>query len=416
MKQLSTIFVILSFCLSVTFINTSCSDTKATHPSVKAAVAVDLPKLLDRSPNLGSQKERTLVVKTYKDLSTAIQTNPGDIDSRLKLVQLFMLEARVTGEHGHYYPAALTVLDQIFGRGPAKDDRFYALSLKASVLLSLHKFQQALDVAKEAVVINPHNAQIHGALVDANVELGNYEKAVEVSDKMVSIRPDLRSYSRISYLREIHGDVEGAIEAMQMAVSAGYPGYEETAWCRLTLGDLYLNYNMLKEAKMQYETILTERIDYPFAYEGLAKVAWKEGKTDKAEELLKKACELIPEVGFYQTLAELYTETGRKEEADKLVGEILIMLADDEAHGHQMSMEYADLYLNLIGDVDMAMQYATKAYEARPANIDVNLLMAQVYQKKGDIDMARKHLKVAQKTNSQDPEMKGLANWVIASN
>lgn len=52
----------------------------------------------------------------------------------------------------------------------------------------------------------------------------------------MSIRPDLRSYSRISYLREIYGDLDGAIEAMKLAVTAGYPGYEQTAWARLTLG------------------------------------------------------------------------------------------------------------------------------------------------------------------------------------
>ena len=62
----------------------------------------------------------------------------------------------------------------------------------------------------------------------------------------------------------------------------------------------------------------------------------------------------FPEVGFYQTLAELYMENEREEEADPLIDEILVMLADDEAHGHQMTLEYADLYLNLIGDVDKA--------------------------------------------------------------
>jgi hypothetical protein len=46
---------------------------------------------------------------------------------------------------------------------------------------------------------------------------------------MMAIRPDLRSYSRVSYLREIFGDIPGAREAMLMAIQAGYPGQEETA-------------------------------------------------------------------------------------------------------------------------------------------------------------------------------------------
>jgi len=66
------------------------------------------------------------------------------------------------------------------------------------------------------------------------VEMGNYTAAVENSDKMVSIRPDIRSYSRISYLREIYGDYPGSIEAMKMAVGAAYRD-EATEWSRVQL-------------------------------------------------------------------------------------------------------------------------------------------------------------------------------------
>lgn len=104
------------------------------------------------------------------------------------------------------------------------------MSLTASVLLSQHEFKQALQIAKEEAQLYSYNAGIHGSLTDAYVELGNYKKAVATADKMMSIRPDLRSYSRISYLREIYGDMDRAIEAMKLAVTAGYLGYEQTAW------------------------------------------------------------------------------------------------------------------------------------------------------------------------------------------
>ena len=69
--------------------------------------------------------------------------------------------------------------------------------------------------------VNPYNAYVYGLLVDGNVEMGNYDTAVSYADKMVSVRPDLTSYSRVSYLREIFGDYAGSIKAMQMAVEAG---------------------------------------------------------------------------------------------------------------------------------------------------------------------------------------------------
>ncbi len=141
--------------------------------------------------------------------------------------------------------------------------------------------------------------------MDANVELGNYEDAVTASDKMVKTRPDLRSYSRVSYLREIYGDVPGAIKAMQMAVNAGAPGYESTAWARLTLGELYRRYGKPEEAKNQYENILVERPKYPFAIAALAELEMDNKNYAEAEKLLDEAAGIIPEVGYYMQLDEL---------------------------------------------------------------------------------------------------------------
>ena len=110
-------------------------------------------------------------------------------------------------------------------------------------------------------------------LVDGNVEMGYYDSAVANSDRMVSIRPDLRSYSRISYLREIYGDYPGAITAMKMAVDAGGPGDESTEWCRVQLGNLYEKTGDLKNAEMHYTIALQERPGYPYALAGLGRIA-----------------------------------------------------------------------------------------------------------------------------------------------
>ena len=66
--------------------------------------------------------------------------------------------------------------------------------------------QMDLIVAHKAQQVNPYNAYVYGLLVDGNVEMGNYDTAVAYADKMVGVRPDLTSYSRVSYLREIFGD------------------------------------------------------------------------------------------------------------------------------------------------------------------------------------------------------------------
>ncbi len=361
-------------------------------------------KLLDRNEKIQMGKEWDYVQNFYMDQQKALSKNPTDNEAKLNLVELFVKEARVTGEHGHYYPAALKLTDEIMVAIDVKEDiKFRAMVARAGVLLSLHEFSKALEVGNEAVALNPMNAQIYGVLIDANVELGNYKEAVAMADKMMSIKPDIRSYSRISYLREIHGDVDGAKEAMSMAIKSGYPGYEETAWAMLTLGNLYVKYGDLETADNIYDQILQTRENYPFAIAAKGEVQYLKGDLAAAEKTINEAINIIPEVGYYVQLAQIYKDQDRNEELDPLMKEIFAMLADDEQAGHNMNLEYAQIYRDILNDQDQALEYVMKEYKKRPENIDVNKELASVYLEKGNRDSMKQHIAQASVTNSKDP-------------
>ncbi|TAE57835.1 MAG: hypothetical protein EAZ89_03670 [Bacteroidetes bacterium] len=369
----------------------------------------EIVPMKDRNSAIGSGEEQAYMEETYAKLADQIRSNPQSLKPRIQMAQFYMVEARATGEHGYYYPAALGMIESVMKLNPDQERKFEAMLLKSSVLLSLHQFAEARSIAEEAISLNGSNSLIYGALVDANVELGNYSKAVEMADKMNAIRPDLRSYSRVSYLREIYGEVDASVEAMKLAVAAALPGSEEAAWCRLTLGKLHETYGNLSEAEQEYRQILSERADYPFAIAALAEIEHKKGNNDHAEELLKKACDIIPEVSFYHQLANLYKESGRTAEAEKTTKEILEMLADDEQHGHKMGLEYARVHLDLTGDYAQALKYAMEEYKTRPDNIDVNKTLAAVYLKTGDVAKAGEHAAKALITRSRNPEALCLA-------
>jgi pentatricopeptide repeat protein len=339
--------------------------------------------------------------------------DPQSADALIKLANLFISEARITGEHGHYYAAALQTVEHALSNSKiTKDQKFLALSAKASVQLSLHSFAKGLNTAQQAVELNPYNAYIYGALVDAYVELGEYSKAVETADKMVSIRPDLRSYSRISYLREIHGLTKDAIDAMKMAVEAGSPGSEEKSWAALQLAQLCIRYGMNEEAENILYQLLSERPDYPFAKSALAEIFIKQSKFTDAENLLKEASTIIPEVSFYVKLAEIYKSQNRTVELKAILKEVLSMLEDDMKHGHNMSLEYASLYLEFFGDPEGALKYIQQDRIMRPDNIDINRMLAKIYIVKKDKTMAQSFLVKAEKTNSKHPELLELKTQI----
>ncbi|MEQ8703198.1 MAG: tetratricopeptide repeat protein [Phaeodactylibacter sp.] len=392
---------------------TNCQQAPQPKDNTTTTSKAAVPELLDRSEPLRNGKEWETVQNQYVGLRMAIQ-NEEAAEARIKMAHLFINEARITGEHGHYYPAALAILSEIPADHPDQDIRFRKLATRASVELSLHDFAQALETAEAAVQLNPYNAQIYGALVDANVELGNYEEAVVMADKMVSIRPDMRSYARVAYLREIHGQVDGAFEAMQLAVDAGFPGYEATAWARLTLAEMYERYGKTAAARQTYQQILAERPGYPFAIAALANLEAEAGNYEEAEQMLKTACTAIPEFGFYEKLAGIYKATGREAAFQQTMDELWVMLKEDTDSGHDMSLEYANLYSDLAENHNKALTYALGEYEKRPANIDVNRVLAKIYSRIGETEKASLHLEKAKATKAQYPELNTIAQQLAS--
>jgi pentatricopeptide repeat protein len=376
----------------------------------------ELPELLDRSEKIRYGKEWESVQNNYAKAALTIRSDKQDAKSLLHLSEIFINEARITGEHGHYYPAALSCLNQLLSFPKiSANDKFITLKTKAGVQLSLHEFHNALETAEKAIALNKSNAGIYGVLVDCYVELGRYEEAIVAADKMISIKPDLRSYSRVSYLREIHGDVEGAIDALILAVQSSMPGEERRAWSMLQLGQLYHKYDKSELAKSVFEQCVKERENYSFAIDAIGQIHLQENKITEAYAQFKQAASIIPEVGYYQNMATVYKSTNQIEAFETIMKEVMIMLREDTDSGHNMNLEYADIYLNLLSDTDKALEYAAYEYDKRPDNIDVNKILTEIYLEKGDVETARYHLSLASSTGSKDPSLNNIRKLISKS-
>ena len=225
---------------------------------------------------------------------------------------------------------------------------------------------------------------------------------------MVSVRPDIRSYSRISYLREIYGDMPGSIFAIKLAVAAGYPGLEQTEWTRCILGHLYENTGSIDSAEVEYKKALIERPDYAFAIAGLGRVAKARGNYKEAIEHFEKAKSLITEYSFSDELTDLYRLNNENEKAMDNARQVIDMLGPNAAsegetgHGHYADRELAYAYLK-VNDLDNAVKHAQTEYQRRPANIDVSETMAWVNYKKGNYAQANTLISNALKTKSKNP-------------
>ncbi|MEO8765513.1 MAG: tetratricopeptide repeat protein [Ginsengibacter sp.] len=355
--------------------------------------------------------------KIAEQLINKLEATPRDTKAAIALSGLYIQEARITGNYMYYDAAAMKYLNNILANEP---ENFEALTLQSLVYMSQHHFADGLAIAEKAKKINPYNALIYGILVDGNVEMGNYKTAVENSDKMDSIRPDIRSYARISYLREIHGDYPGAIEAMKLAVSAGGAGDEPTEWTRIQLARLYENTGDLKSAEMHYTIALNERPGYAFATAGLGHIAMADKNYAKAISLYTQAAAGLNDYAIQEQLSLLYKLNGNTKKADSLLQTIIDGMnidgkkgEQDESIGHYADRELAYAYL-LKNDYDNALKHALIEYNRRPENIDVNETVAWVYYKIKDYDKALPYLKESLKTNCKNPQLLCNAGLIYA--
>lgn len=339
----------------------------------------DIPALKIRHDALGSAEEAEAVLSTYDQYSMELRENPDNAEAALVLAELFMQEARVTGDHGYYFPAAANLLEGLLKRNDLDEGSlFQAHSLYAGVMASQHRFDVALEHAEKAIRLNRYQASVRGVQVDALVELGRLDEAVSAVDAMVALRPDLKSYSRIAYLRELHGDLSGATEAMRLAASAGAPGSEAQAWCRTQLAMLLLKTGQSIPAEIELTRTLEERLDYPFALAAMAELKMQQNEPKEAERLLNKALSIIPEIGFAEQLLALYKETGRVEEAAQMQNEVLAMFEDDRTHGHIIHWDLAQFHATYTGNLQIALREAEEALAQRPEHSGIQELIREL--------------------------------------
>ncbi len=328
--------------------------------------AMKMPDLFPRSGDSTSTEfiKSQQMVHHFRD---EITKHPDEIKNYIELAQVYIQEARVSGRHHDYFPIADGIIAEALRRSP---DNFEANVLKSGMMMTRHDFVTAKETIDKAIAKNPYNSGAYGVLCDANVELGKYDDAVKAVDKMMAARPDLRSYARASYLRELNGDRNGAIDAMKLAADAGASGQENREWALYNLGNIYLNWGKLDTAEYIYKGVLEERPNYAYAMSGLAMVNAARKNYPAAVELLVKASQAQPEHIFVEQLADIYSAMGQKESAQQMEQKALEAFALHEKDGWHVDREYAAFCLNHNINIPESKSRAEKDYKVRPDNID----------------------------------------------
>jgi len=340
-----------------------------------------------------------------------IEKLPDAANGYNKLAIVYIRRARETGDFS-LNSNAQTAINRAL---EIESQNYDAQKLKASLLLTFHQFDQALNYGQQLQKTHPQDAFIYGVLTDANVELGNYEEAVDAVQKMVDLKPNMESYARVSYVRSLHGDSDGAIEAMSLAARIADPlDKEAQSWCLVHLGDEYFKIGNFAEAEKQYDAALKTFPDYHFALAGKAHTRAAVGDFENAIKLYTQSQTRVPLTETVIALGDVYTKTGN---AEKAAEQYKLAEFIEQKLGNLDQRRLALLWADQNVKLDEALAIAEREHAARKDIFTADIYAWSLY-KKGDFQKAKKAIQEAMRLKTKDARIfyhagmieKGLGN------
>jgi len=324
----------------------------------------------------------------------AIAQMPNRSEGYNQLASAYMQKARETANFDFNAQAGETIAQSL----SVEPDNYDALKLRAKLELTFHRFAEALKTAQHAQTIRADDHDVWGQITDALVELGDYPGAVKSAQKMVDLRPDSSAYARISYLRSLHGDTQGAIHAMVAAVKAANPNDAEgAAWCRVQLGNELMNAGKLDAAEMEFDEALRIFPDHPLALRAKAHARIAAGDLAGAIGISERE---PGSADAAQMRGDLYVLLGRNDAAAQEY-EKFEMLERENAALERSWRHLLNYWLDHDRNLAEALSLATREYEARKDIFTCDSLAWALF-KNGRATHATKLIDEALRTGTKD--------------
>jgi tetratricopeptide (TPR) repeat protein len=377
-----TLNLVLVTASAITLLLSGACSSKITAPNTVKAES-ETPRIETADAEVG-------------ELLKFIEKMPDSPKGYTQLAALYIRRARETGDFS-LNAKAETAIEKALQIAP--EDAF-AKKLKASLHLTFHRFSDALEAGKELQKEYPGDAFGYGILTDANFELGNYKEAVEAAQKMVDLRPNTASYSRVGHLRSFYGDTEGAIEALKTAARTADPQDKESqSWCLVQIGDEFWKYGKYPQAEKVYDEALQNFPNYYLALAAKGRIRAAQNDFDGAVKILTDANNRVPTVESTILLGDIYTKQGNAEKAKEQYDLVEVIEQKIGVNNDQkrLALLWADQNIKL----DEALAITKRESELRKDIFTADTLAWTLY-KKGQIAEAKTAIKAAMNLKAND--------------
>jgi tetratricopeptide (TPR) repeat protein len=331
-----------------------------------------------------------------------IEKNPKNFEAYNALALALSRRAREISDVT-YYTQAEDALKKSFEISP---NNFDGERTAVWLLLGKHEFPAALEKAKELNKKLPDDIMLYGFLTDANVELGNYAEAEKAAQWMLDLRPgNLPGMTRAAYLRELFGDIDGALELMNMAYQSTPPNEaEDRAWILSQIGHLQLSSGKISDADATLQQALAFFPGYHYALQNLAKVRIEQKRYADAVNLLQQRYDAAKHAENLYDLAEALKLAGRADDAQKAFAEFEIKSLAESVRKDNSSRELIFYYADHAHQPAKAMEIAKQEFASRHDAFTLDAY-AWALHVNGNNAEARKQIEAALAVGIRDAKM-----------
>ncbi len=300
---------------------------------------------------------------TVTALEEQVRSRPADAKVLVQLGYAYQLRWRDTAD-ASFVPRSDAALRRALRVRPGDPATVLGLG---SLALIQHEFRRALAYGTRAKHLLPGASRPFGVIGDALVELGRYEEAFAAYEQMVSLRPSLASYARISYARELTGDRAGAISAMRLALDSAGGQSEPTAWSLVELSKLERARGRVAAAERYVRAALRIFPGYPAGRVELAQVELAQGRLEPAVAIASRAVDAVPTQQAVALLEGLLDRSGRRAEARRQRATLEIIERLLRANGVRVDLESSVLRADYRIRPNETVALARRARSDRPS-------------------------------------------------
>lgn len=377
------------FVVAATFRDASGTDGAAATP----------PRPVRRMPVPGTSREQ--LSATAKEMTARLAARPDDSAAVIHLSTASLRLQRVNNDGR----AVITAEEHLRRFLEGKPEHYDARRMLAAVLLSQHRFGDAIAEADRARADDPNDPWNYGVIGDGYMELGDYPRAYEAFDRMGRIAPGPAAYARTSYGLQTNGDLDGALESMRRAAegtSSNDP--EAQAWHFTQIGDLLLQKGRVVEARLEYERAMATFPNHPMAVWGLAHIKVVDGDLERARLMLQSELARTPTPDLAIAIGDLSAEIGDRQGAESYYRMAEQIERAAWSTGARQPRTLAALFAERDRNIPEAVTLAEEAARSRRDIFTMDTL-ALAYWKAGRLNEARRSSDEAMRTGTRDAKL-----------